>query len=357
MTDPDRPNRPLKWVRRRQQPEPDEGPEPLSANVPGGAPPHHRVLADACCAALADWPVVLLRLVARIDGQADLGRHPARWVRRELVATVDDLLCSCPGNRCTSDRCRANRLLGRHGKGPAPDGEAWAPFVIRAADTMQGKISERGSLTFELVLAGQNSVAELPGLVRALQAPREPRPHVARVTWSAVHALRQRDGELVWRKVAPAAELPLMPLDRITRPVVRPGRLTLSFLSATPMGRQGEQGRPTPDFSLVMDRLSRSLGAWMGRTGHRGPRLPVDDLLRAAGAATLVADHSRVLSLPGGLLGAAGARSEGDDRTESLLGSITWTGDFRGLAPVLRAGHYLGMGPGRQHGLGQISVR
>jgi hypothetical protein len=340
-------------------PEPDEGPQALTAAVPGGAPPHHQALAEACCAALADWPVVFLRVVVRIDGQADLGRHPARWIRRELTATVDEALCGCPGNRCTSDGCRANRLLGRHGKGPMPDGEAWAPFVIRAADTMQGKISERGSLTFELVLAGHRSVEQLPSLVKALQAPREPRPHNPRVTWSAVHALRQRDGELVWRKVDPKEPPPLMPLDRLIRPVVRPGRLTLSFLSATPMGRQGEEGRPTPAFSLVMDRLSRSLGAWMGRTGHRGPRLPVDDLLRTAGGVKLVADHSRVLSLPAGLLGAAGSRGEdeGDDRTTSLLGSITWTGDFRGLAPVLRAAHYLGMGPGRQHGLGQISVR
>jgi len=324
--------------------------------VPGGEPPPHEQLAEACRVALAGWPVVLLKLVVRIEGRTDLGRHPARWVRRQLLAAVDTI-CTCGGNRCTRDGCRANRLLGRHGKGPSPDGEAWAPFVIRAADTMQGRIEERASLTFELVLAGHQCVSELPALVAALSEPPPPPPNGARITWPTVQALRLREGELVWRKVDPDAAPPLLPLDQLSRPVVRPGRLTLSFLSATPMGRQGEQGTPTADFSLVMDRLSRSLGAWMGRTGHRGPRLPVDDLLRLAAVAKVTADHSRTLSLPGMLLGAAGSRDVGDERTPALLGSITWTGDFRGLAPVLRAAHYLGMGPGRQHGLGQISIR
>lgn len=325
--------------------------------MPGGAPPPAEQLAEACRQALAGWPIVLLKMVVRIDGRTDLGRHPARWIRRHLLEAVDHGLCRCSGNRCTYDDCPGNRLLGRHGKNPGPDGEAWAPFVVRAADTMQGRIDERASLSFELVLAGEKSVSELPALLRALQSPPPPLPRAARVTWATVQALRLQDGELVWRKVDPEAPLPLLPLDQLTRPVVRPGRLTLSFLTATPMGRQGERGEPTADFSLVVDRLSRSLGAWMGRTGHRGPRLPVDDLLRLAANAKLTADHSRVLALPGAMLGAAGSREEGDDRTPSLLGSITWTGDFRGLAPVLRAGHYLGMGPGRQHGLGQISVR
>ena len=346
-------------MRRRTQPEPEPEPDPgqLEAHVPGGAPPPHEQLLEACRTALVGWPVVFLRIVVRIEGRTDLGRHPARWVRRELLAALDHGLCSCDGRRCTGDGCRANRLLGRHGKGPSPDGEAWAPFVIRAADSMQGKIEERESLTFELVLAGRNSVAELPGLVAALRSPPPLVPGAPRLTWSAIHALRLDGDERVWRRVDPEAEPPLLPLDELTRPVVRPGRLTLSFLSPTPMGRQGEQGRPTADFTLVMDRMSRSLGAWMGRTGHRGPRLPVDDLLRAAAGARLAADHSRVLSLSSMLLGASGSRDEGDDRTPSLLGSITWTGDFRGLGPVLRAAHYLGMGPGRQHGLGQISIR
>ena len=325
--------------------------------MPGGAPPHHEQLAEQCRAALADWPVVLLKVVVRIEGRTDLGRHPARWLRRQLLGAVDERMCSCPGLRCTSASCPANRLLGRHGKGTSPDGEAWAPFVIRAADTMQGRIEERASLTAELVLAGRESVAALPELLAALADPPEPPPKAARITWSTIQALRLRDGELVWRKVDPKAEPPLLPLAELTHPIVRPGRLTLSFLSATPMSRLGERGTPTADFSLVADRLSRSLGAWMGRTGHKGPRLPVDDLLRLAAEAKVVADHSRVVQLPGMLLGASGSRDGGEERTPSLLGSITWTGDFRGLAPVLRAGHYLGMGPGRQHGLGQISVR
>ena len=96
----------------------------------------------------------------------------------------------------------------------------------------------------------------------------------------------------------------------------------------------------------------------MGRTGHRGPRIPVDDCLRAVGAAELKADHTRVVDIPDQLLGADGSRKdEPPERSDALIGSATWTGQFRGIEPLLRLIHYVGMGPGRQHGLGDIVVR
>lgn len=358
MTGPDRPPRTHRWVRRARPQQPALEPRALAAEVPDGVPPEGLLLADRCREALAGWPIVVLRIVVHIEGRADLGRHPARWIRRELLEAADRGLCSCPGTRCTRPDCRSNRLFGRHGRGHVADGEAWAPFAVRAAESTQGRIEERGALKFELVLAGERAVGELPGLVETLSVPREATPGSSGLVWAAIHALRQEeDGELAWRRVDPSAPPPLLAIDRLTAPTIRPSRLTLTFLTATPMGRQKERGQPTPDLGLVIDRLTRSLGAWMGRTGHKGPRLPVEDLLRAAGAASLKADHSRIVELPGLLLGASGSRDEEDAKTPSLLGSITWTGDFVGLGPVLRAAHYLGMGPGRQHGLGQVAVR
>jgi len=94
--------------------------------------------------------------------------------------------------------------------------------------------------------------------------------------------------------------------------------------------------------------------------------LPVDDILRAAGGVKVSADHRRTLLVPDVLLAAPGARafrpmeregSETSDGTTALIGSITWSGDFSGLLPLFRAVQYLGMGPGRQHGLGQVAFR
>jgi hypothetical protein len=325
--------------------------------VPTGRAPAARELASEIREALAGWPIVLLRVVGRAEGRTNLGRHPGRWARRELIAAVDQHMCTCPGLRCTRTDCAANRLLGRHGRFDAPDGEAWAPFAIRATDMPQGRFEERADLKFEVVFAGREAVSAIPGLLPALADPPRTDERGPKLTWTAVHALRLDDeGEMRWKKVDPSGPPPLLPLDDLASPRVRSSRLTLTFLSATPMSRSGERGRPGADFALIADRMTRSLGAWMGRTAHRAPRLPVDNILRTAGKAELVADHSRLVELPGLLLGASGAGA-GDDRVPSILGSITWRGEFEGLAPLLRAAHYLGMGPGRQHAIGQVAIR
>jgi len=172
------------------------------------------------------------------------------------------------------------------------------------------------------------------------------------------------DGELRWKTVDPdAATPPLISIGELGEPKLRPKRLTMTFLTATPVARQGERGTPSDELALVLDRMTRSLGAWMGRTGHRGPRLPVDDILRTATGSKVSADHRRTLQVPDVLLAAPGAREfnpvarQESDGTTALTGSVTWTGDFAGIAPLLRAVSYLGMGPGRQHGLGQVAFR
>ena len=352
------PPRTHKWLRTDRPPEATPLLPELHARIPGGVAPEAAELAHAIRAALVGWPIVILRVVGRVEGRLQLGRHPGRWVRAEIGRIVDERMCICDGPRCTRDDCWAGSLLGRHGKGPKPEGEAWAPFTVRAAEMPEGNITERGNIKFELVFAGWSAIEQIPSLVRALQDPPPPPYGAGTITWTAIHALRvDEDGDPRWKKVDLDGPPPLFPLDRVSEPRVRRGRLTLTFLTATPIALQGEQGTPTAELSLVVDRMSRSFGAWMGRTGHRGPRLPVEGMLKAAAAATLAADNSRPVEVPGMLLGAAGSREDMDARTASLIGSITWKGDFSGLAPLLVAAHYIGMGPGRQHALGQIVIR
>lgn len=370
MSDDTKHPRTHRWFRMREgqaaaNPREERPETKLRAKVPRGDRVEDGQLQEQIRAALEGWPIVVLRLVGKVEGESvRVGRHPARWVRKDLVGIVDQILCTCPGLRCTEPRCTSNRLLGRHGKQGKADGEAWAPFVIRAADTAGGTIRQGRPITVEVVLAG-DATREIPRLLEALNAPGQPYD-VHPVRWGTVHALVLDDeAELRWRKVDPdAASPPLLPLTRLTEPRLRPSRLTMTFLTATPMARQGERGEPSAELSLVLDRMTRSLGAWMGRTGHRGPRLPVDDILRAANGSKLRSDDRRNLQVPDSLLSAPGARDGGSrppsievQGTTALLGSITWTGDFAGLAPLLRAVQYLGMGPGRQHGLGQVAFR
>jgi hypothetical protein len=350
-----------KWFRRDQRPpEPDLPIPRLKAEVPAGAPPAAALIADRTAAAFAGWPILNLRLLGSLRGNHAFGNNPGRWARQHLGEVIDQL-CICGGDRCRYPDCPAGMLLGRHGKGPRPEGEAWAPFVLRPIDLPTGKVRERTNLKMEIVLAGDEAVNQAPRLIRALGDLPEPAPHAPTITWSTIQALVLGDeGELRWRKVDLGGEAPLLPLERLAEPKIRRGRLMLTFLTPTPLSRQGEEGDPTAELSLIVDRMTRSMGAWMGRTGHKGPRLPVDDLLRAAGEATISADNSRILEIPASLLGASGSRDEDDGvvaRVPALTGSITWRGEFSALAPLLRAAQILGMGPGRQHGLGQITIR
>lgn len=345
----------------------DDGPVVIEAAVPAGQPAQPDQLAAAIRAALAGWPIAVLRVVGYVKGdQLKVGKQPARWLRKDLVGIVDAVLCSCRGDRCIEDSCTANRLLGRHGKTGKADGEAWAPFVVRAAETVTGTLEQGARIGYELVLAGA-ATQEIGRLLEAFSQENQPYD-LHPVRWQAVQALTLgEDKALRWKTVDPGADSsPLISVGDIAEPKLRRRRLTMTFLTATPIARQGESGTPSPDLALVLDRMTRTLGAWMGRTAHRGPRLPVDDILRAAGGVKVSADHRRTLLVPDVLLAAPGARAfrpmdredtETSDGTTALIGSITWSGDFSGLVPLIRAIQYLGMGPGRQHGLGQVAFR
>jgi len=348
-----------KWFRWEQTPPEPNRPVPLlKAQVPAGAPPEAALIADQTATALADWPILSLRLLGTMNGSQTFGNNPGRWARGHLGEVIDRF-CICAGDRCRYPDCPAGHLLGRHGTDGKPDGEAWSPMVIRAIDMPTGKVTERTSLKLEVVFAGEEAINQVPLLIEALKDLPKPPPRTPVVSWSTVQALvLGNEDELRWRKVDLSQPPPVLRLERLTEPKVRRTRLTLTFLSATPMSRLGEEGRPTADLPLIVDRMTRSMGAWMGRTGHKGPRLPVDDLLRSAGEAKISADNTRIVEIPAAMMGASGSRDEDTaGRVPALTGSITWTGEFTALAPLLRVAHHLGMGPGRQHGLGQIAIR
>jgi len=350
-----------RWY-KNQRPGARSAPEPerLQVTVPSGAMPDHGAVAQATLEALKDWPIVILKLVGTADAAVRVGRHPGRWLRKHIGHSIDAGLCSCGGPRCHLSDCKANRLIGRHAITSKPDAEAWAPLVVRAANTDTGKIKIGQPLRCELVFAGAASISALPDLLELLQGAPEAPPNEPSIQWNTIQYLSlDEDGEPRWRKASPdTVSSAQLALDRITEPAIRPSRLVVTFLSSTPLGRRHETGLPNTDLALIVDRMGRSLGAWMGRTGHRGPRLPIDDLLRCAGACTLVADNTTVVRVTSALLGSSGSQDEeGPEEVPALLGSITFKGQFEGLTPMLRAVSYLGMGPGRQHGLGQVTVR
>jgi hypothetical protein len=357
--DDDRP-RTHKWVRREgASPRPAPDREQLTVRLPDGDAPEGDDLAQGMIDALKDWPIVILRVVGHADGRLKLGTNPGRWVRSRLGGIIDDVLDGGSSPRITNPNSPAHRLLGRHGRGSKPDGEAWAPFVVRADGMPEALGDKGGDLRFELVIAGEKAVSEVPALVAALRAGHPPPPGEPNVDWRTIQALTlDEDGDPRWKTVpVGASEVALVALDRITEPRVRKGRMVFAFLTATPLARRGDVGEVHGDFSLVLDRLCRSMGAWMGRTSHRGPRIPVDDALRAAANIELVSDGTRMVEIPTRLIAAEGAQVDAEDRVAALTGVVTWRGDFSGLAPLLRAAHWVGMGPGRQHGLGQVSIR
>lgn len=357
--DADRP-RTHKWVRRpgvTRRAAPDR--TQLRVQVPDGDPVEAEALAQAMRDALADWPIVILRVVGEADGRLKIGKHPGRWVRRRLGGIIDDVLDGGSSPRITNPNSPAHRLLGRHGRGSRPDGEAWSPFVVRADGIPEQLGDKGGDIRFELVIAGAQAISEVPGLVRAMRAGHRAPEGEPNITWRTIqHMQLDEDGDPRWRKIPEDADaIGTVALDKISQPKVRPGRLVMAFLSATPVARRGDTGEVNGEFPLVIDRLTRSMGAWMGRTSHRGPRLPVDDALRVASQAELVSDGTRSVEVPTSLLAAEGAQAGVEETVGALTGTATWRGDFRGLAPLLRAAHWVGMGPGRQHGLGQIVIR
>ena len=149
--DDDRP-RTHKWVRRPGEPRKAPAtPLQLRVRVPEGDVPDADALAEGMREALRDWPVVILRVVGHADGPLKLGHHPGRWVRTRLGGVIDDVLDGGSSPRITNPNSPAHRLLGRHGRGNKPDGEAWAPFVVRA-DGMPSALGDNGGdVRFELM--------------------------------------------------------------------------------------------------------------------------------------------------------------------------------------------------------------
>jgi hypothetical protein len=332
-------------------------PGPIHTDVPRGDPGHPDTISADIRAALAGWPVTVLRVVAVTHGRAKIGRHPGRWVRMQLGRLIDERMWSSRGPRASDRNCGAYRLLGRHAAGPKIDGEAWAPLVVRGHAVPEGTLDEGSRFRFELAIAGADAVGAVPQLVAALGTPLAARGSDPEISFPTVQALRLEEDELIWRKASPDERAPRVPLDRLPDPRIRRGRLVCAFQSATPVQRRGEEGTPTSDFAFVMDRMTRSFGTWMGRTGHKGPRLPVAEILRVAATAETATENLRIVQVPAAFVAAEGARTTPDERVGAMLGEITWTGHFEALAPLLQAAHWVGMGPGRQHGLGQVAIR
>ncbi|HCP48387.1 MAG TPA: hypothetical protein DIU15_20280 [Deltaproteobacteria bacterium] len=359
--DPQDPPRTHRWFRREQPASTARREDhPVTVQAPSGSAPDPEALQEQICAALAGWPVATLKLVGSLEEKGKIPRPPGRFLRAVLGHLVDTTLCTCRGYRCTSRSCIGHQLLGRRARGPDVDGEAWSPLAVRASNTKTGVCQKGGRIGAELLFVGHEAVRQLPRLIEVLRDPPPPPEQHPPITWNTVQYLQlDEDRELRWRKASEdGGGVPPLALDLLTEPRVRKGRLTLTFLSPTPLVRRLERGVVVPELPLVIDRMTRGMGAWMGRTGHKGPRLPVDDLLRVASAAQLGADNTRTVDIPGRLLGAQGNEPEDDEsRVPSLMGSITWKGDFSGLAPLLRAVNQLGMGPGKQYGLGEVNVR
>lgn len=342
------------WRRREQAPPEPEAPAGrITVDVPPGDAPDPAVLADRVRAALAGWPVVILRAVGTLNGKGRPGAWKGNWLRSQIGELVDRTL----------SRDAAHAVLGAHQPGRVVGG-AWAPIAIRTSPLGDERIAPNGTVRIEIVLHGRAAHAS-GELVYALLNPAggladEP----GFVRWNTVqHLLCDEDGDPRWKKAQPSVAAPLVPLDRITEPNVRSRRVMVTFQSPTAIARRGEDGEPWPEFTVLTDRIGRTLSTLLKRSKHAGPRLPDDDLVRAAAGARLVANHTRIIQVPAHLVGSEPPRFDRrgppppDERVASLLGSATFSGDFTGLQPLLRAASWIGMGPGRQNGLGEINVR
>ncbi len=338
-----------RWFNRPDARHADRGlPPPIDVAVPPGAPADTPVIDAAVADALRGWPIVRLRLVGDLRRKTAFGRNPGPRLHGWVCGAVDRALCTC-GLKCVRRSCPSHQLLGRHEVGPGSGiGDPWAPIALRASMAMQGKGVIGATTRIELILAGR-SARDADQLVRALGNDRD-----GDVDWRTIQYIRaSAEDEPRWRsaKKVPAEDM-LLPLADVAEPRARSGRLTWAFLSPTTLNRLGEVGTPHAAFPLVLDRAGRGLATWMHRTGHRGPRLPADDLLRAARSIEIAADHTRVVELAARSVGGV---SEGPDAIGSLLGNVTWKGDFAPFERLLRALHYVGMGPARAHGFGEVA--
>jgi hypothetical protein len=354
------------WRRGEALPSPEPPASRIVVEVPPGPAPDGKDLADRVRASLAGWPVVVLRLVGRTNEVANPGTWKGRWLRGQIGLLVD----------ATVHPDAAFTLLGPHDPGTRISGGAWAPIAIRSSTLPDGRLSEGTDIRAEVVLHGR-AAHHAGQLVQALMAPSLDRVvEPSLIEWSTVqHLTCDDDGDLRWRTSGIDARPTFLPMDRIQEPSIRKTRLMMTFLSPAAIAQRGEVGEAWPELPVIVDRIGRTLSTWLKRSKHRGPLLPDGDLLRAAAAARLVANHTRAVPLAPSLVGAEpppvperrgppGRRGPPpppppiiQERVPALVGSATWAGQFEGLIPLLRAASWVGMGPGRQNGLGEISVR
>ncbi len=358
MSGRDDPPQTRTWRRRDR---PVKSPEPprerIRVEIPTGDPPDPVDLARRVRDSLAGWPVAILRCVGQTTDNASPGAWKGRWLRGQVGLAID---ATCPPEVAKS-------LLGAHEPGTRIVGGAWAPIALRTSSLPDGRLAPGNDIRTEIVLHGR--AAEQAGeLVRALLEPAHQRfAEPGLIDWTTVqHLTVDDDGDLRWRTSSSGQDTPLVPLDQISEPSVRKKRLLVTLHSPAAIAQRDEVGEPWPELPVLIDRMGRTLSTWLKRSKHRGPLLPDADLLRAAGAAQLVANHTRSVQLPPNIVGAEpGGFSKrrgppppgGPERVAGLVGSATYTGDFEGLTPLLRAAAWVGMGPGRQNGLGELAVR
>ncbi len=360
--DSDDPPKTRTW-RRSDAPPTVEGPKSrIVVEVPEGPAPDPEDLARRVRASLAGWPVVVLRVVGKTTERVAPGSWKGRWLRGQMGLLVD----------ASVHPDAARILLGPHEQGTRISGGAWAPIALRSSALDDGRLAEGTDVRAEVVLHGR-AAHHAGQMVSALMEPSLDRLfEPCQVQWTTVqHLTCDGDGDLRWRKCSPGAHPTFLPLEQIKEPKVRKSRLMITMQSPAAIAQRGEFGEPWPELPVLVDRMGRTMSTWLKRSKHRGPLLPDADLLRAAAQARLVANHTRAVQLPPNMVGAESPppprRGPGrkappppttpQERVAGLVGSATWTGSFEGLAPLLRAAAWIGMGPGRQNGLGELSVR
>jgi len=356
MAETDDPPKTRTWRRRDQPastPEPPKG--RIQVEVPPGPAPDPEDLASRVRASLGGWPIVVLRVVGETTTKVAPGPWKGRWLRGQIGLNVD----------ASMHPDAARTLLGAHEPGTRIVGGAWAPLALRTSSLDDGRLREGQDVRAEIVLHGR-AAHHAGQMVKALLQPDTNRfSEPSTVGWRTVQHLTSDDGELRWRTSTVGDRPDFIRLDELAEPKVRRSRLLVTLHSPAAIAQRGENGEPWPDLPVLVDRIGRTMSTWLKRSKHRGPLLPDADLLRAAAEARLVANHTRAVQIPANLVGAEPPRGPrrgppvpaAPERVAALVGSATFSGNFAGLAPLLRAASWIGMGPGRQNGLGELSVR
>ena len=322
----------------------------LPVLVPPDAPAPAADVEEAVTRALAGWPIVHLRLVGTVVEAGNVGNLRGRWLRGQILRAADSL-CRCRGEVCDHAQCPSTRLLGPHERDGKLAGHPWAPWALRPGETHNNKVKQGEAVRCDLVFAGEEATV-LVGELAAALLDYDPPVGEPSILWKHSRAMVQVGGELCWRNLDPGPP-PRLALDELEEPRTRSGRLTLSFAAPAIVSRRGELGVAWASLPLLIDRATRTLSTWMQSTHHHGPPLPLDDLLRYAAAASVQADNVVPGRLPAGVID---RHSMPGEDVATWGGAATWTGDFVALGALLRAASHVGVGPGRHHGLGELSV-